>query len=86
MNISTSSAPYDDGSDPGKLKGTCQVNTGILVVIGLAIGGIALVWFFFMAPLEKQMHERRLEMIQRKIEKRQQALGKQSEVEENREQ
>ena len=49
------------------------MNTGLLLVIGLAIAVVVLVWFFFMAPLEKQMHERRLEMIQRKIEKRQQA-------------
>lgn len=59
------------------------MNTGILVVLGLAIAVVALVWFFFMAPLEKQMHERRLEMIRKKIEKRQQALGEQSDEEES---
>ena len=48
------------------------MNGGLLIVIGVAAAVIALVWFFFMAPLEKEMHERRMEMIRRKIEKRQQ--------------
>ena len=59
------------------------MNTGLLLVIGLAIAVVALVWFFFMAPLEKQMHERRLEMIQRKIEKRQQTAKRNGNAEES---
>lgn len=39
---------------------------------GIAAVLIAVVWFFFMAPLEKQMHERQMEMIQKKLEKRRQ--------------
>jgi len=44
----------------------------ILIIVSAAVL-VGVVWHFFMAPLEKQMHERRLEMIQRKIEKREQA-------------
>ena len=36
---------------------------------------IALVWYFFIVPLGRQDHERRLEMIRRKIEKREGRLG-----------
>lgn len=46
----------------------------ILIIVSAAVL-IGVVWHFFMAPLEKQMHERRLEMIRRKIEKREQAKG-----------
>jgi F0F1-type ATP synthase membrane subunit b/b' len=48
------------------------VSTGLIIVIGIAAVLIAVVWFFFMAPLEKQMHERQMEMIQKKLEKRRQ--------------
>ena len=43
-----------------------------VIIIGLAVALIAIVWFFFMAPLEKQMHERQMEMIRKKLEKREQ--------------
>jgi F0F1-type ATP synthase membrane subunit b/b' len=48
------------------------VSTGLIIVTGIAAVLIAVVWFFFMAPLEKQMHERQMEMIQKKLEKRRQ--------------
>ena len=49
----------------------------LLIFVSAAIL-IAVVWFFFIAPLEKQMHERRMEMIRRKIEKREQAINRQA--------
>jgi F0F1-type ATP synthase membrane subunit b/b' len=48
------------------------VSTGLIIVTGIAAVLIAVVWFFFMAPLEKQMQERQMEMIQKKLEKRRQ--------------
>ena len=40
----------------------------------LSLGGIALIaaiiWYFFMVPLGKERHERELELIRRKLEKR----------------
>lgn len=44
----------------------------VLIIVSAAVLA-GLVWHFFMAPLEKQMHDRKLEMIRRKIEKREQA-------------
>ncbi|MEQ9564202.1 MAG: hypothetical protein RLN69_16900 [Woeseiaceae bacterium] len=40
----------------------------------LSLGGIAviaaIIWYFFMVPLGKERHERELELIRRKLEKR----------------
>ena len=44
-----------------------------ILLIGFVAAVVAFVWYFFMAPLEKEMHERRMEMIRKKIEKREQA-------------
>lgn len=54
------------------------MTTGIILVIGLGAAVVALVWFFFIAPMEKQMHDRRMEMIKRKIAKRKTQLQEQA--------
>lgn len=46
-----------------------------LLVFGIAAVLVAIVWFFFMAPLEKDYHDRKLEMIRKKIEQREQRAG-----------
>lgn len=50
------------------------MNAALLLAIGLGTAVVAIVWFLFMAPLENDMHERRMEMIRRKIEKREEKL------------
>ena len=40
-----------------------------LLVLGLLLSISAIVWFFFMAPLGRERHERELEMIRRKLER-----------------
>lgn len=45
----------------------------LILILGFGAVLVAVVWFFFMAPLEKQMHQRRMEMIQKKIAKREAA-------------
>ena len=37
----------------------------------IGLGAFIAVWFLFVAPAERRHHERKLEMLQRKIEKRQ---------------
>jgi hypothetical protein len=54
-----------------------------LLLIGFVAAVIAIVWFFFMAPLEKEMHERRMELIRKKIEKREQSLRERSDGDKN---
>lgn len=44
-----------------------------LLALGLLLGLAALVWYFFMAPLGRERHERELEMIRRKLERREAA-------------
>jgi hypothetical protein len=41
-----------------------------ILAFGLIIALSAIVWFFFMAPLGREQHERELEMIRRKLERR----------------
>jgi hypothetical protein len=41
-----------------------------ILAFGLIIALGAIVWFFFMAPLGRERHERELEMIRRKLERR----------------
>jgi hypothetical protein len=44
------------------------------MIYALSLGGIALIaaliWYFFMVPLGKERHERELQLIRRKLEKR----------------
>jgi len=37
------------------------------LALGLFLGIAALIWYFFMAPLGRERHERELEMIRRKL-------------------
>lgn len=46
-----------------------------LLVFGIAAVLVAVVWFFFMAPLERDYHQRKLEMIRKKIAEREQKSG-----------
>ncbi len=41
----------------------------------IGIGLFVAVWFLFVAPAERRHHERKLEMIQKKLEKRQAQAG-----------
>ena len=45
-------------------------------VIGLlvAVGMIVVIWFVFVAPSERRYHERKLKLMQERIEKREQRL------------
>ena len=45
----------------------------LLILLVFGIVAVVLVWKFFIAQLDKQMHQRRVEMIQKKIEKREHA-------------
>jgi len=40
------------------------------LALGLFLGLAALVWYFFMLPLGRERHERELELIRRKLERR----------------
>jgi hypothetical protein len=48
------------------------------MIYALSLGAIALlaaiIWYFFMVPLGKERHERELELIRRKLEKREARL------------
>ena len=44
-----------------------------LLTLGLLLGLAALIWYFFMAPLGRERHERELEIIRRKLERREAA-------------
>ena len=54
-----------------------------LLAIAIASVLIAVIWYFFIAPMERQMHDRRVEMVRRKIEKREQALKAQADSDES---
>jgi hypothetical protein len=40
------------------------------LALGLFLGLGALIWYFFMLPLGRERHERELELIRRKLERR----------------
>lgn len=42
-----------------------------VIAFGALAVFVAIVWIFFVAPLGNQMHERKLEMIRRKLEQKQ---------------
>lgn len=44
--------------------------TGLLVAFAM----IAVIWFVFVAPAERRYHERKLKLMQERIERRQQHL------------
>ncbi|MCI0517423.1 MAG: DUF5305 domain-containing protein [Woeseiaceae bacterium] len=41
----------------------------VLVIVSL-LGVAAIIWYFFMLPLGSERHERELELIRRKLERR----------------
>lgn len=44
----------------------------LLLSVGVLVAFVA-VWFFLVVPAERRHHERKLEMLQKRIEKRQSA-------------
>ena len=43
----------------------------------VGLGAFIAIWFLFVVPSERRHHERKLEMLQRKIEKRQSHMNEQ---------
>lgn len=43
----------------------------------IALGAFIAIWFFFIAPAERRHHERKLEMVRKRIEQREAALAEQ---------
>jgi hypothetical protein len=51
-----------------------------LILISIAVlAAFVAVWFFFVVPAERRHHERKLEMVKKRIEKREAANRDQSE-------
>ncbi|MFQ5546781.1 MAG: hypothetical protein ACE5FV_00705 [Woeseia sp.] len=42
-------------------------------LIGIAM--ILIIWFVFVAPMERQMHERKMELIRRRLKRNEERLG-----------
>ena len=49
-------------------------STGLLVTTAL----VAVIWFAFVAPSERRYHEKKLQLLQERIEKRRQYLQKEA--------
>jgi flagellar biosynthesis/type III secretory pathway M-ring protein FliF/YscJ len=55
---------------------------GLVLTILILI--FAVVWFFFMVPMEKGLHKRRMELLQRKLQQNEERLRREADEEANR--